>query len=142
MATFTITADSTPVYDGWGWDDYWSCEDWISWHKALKEKFGKASADLKWIDAWNAQSIDASPYNWCKYGTGFNSYVNKEGLPVTHLLADVISGGTKVGENLIDTATNASGIPVNIAKILKVAIPIVLVLAIVGFVIWAYKKYN
>lgn len=35
-----ITADSTPVLDGWGWDDYWDSEDWIQWYKLLLKKYG------------------------------------------------------------------------------------------------------
>ena len=38
------TWNTAPNYDEWGSDSYWSCADWVQWHKLLKEKFGK---DLK-----------------------------------------------------------------------------------------------
>jgi hypothetical protein len=35
----TITADSKPDYDDWGWDDYWDIEDWMKWHKELCKRY-------------------------------------------------------------------------------------------------------
>lgn len=132
---FEITADSTPVYDTWGWADYWSCEDWIAWHKALKDKYGKAKADAMWLSAWNAQDSFEHDYNWCKYGASFNAYVNAENLPVTHLLSDVISGVTNIGSNVITGATNTS-------KTLKWLVPVVLVIVIIGVLIYFGNKYK
>lgn len=135
MAVFNITADSTPVYDGWGPGDYWSCEDWIAWHKALKDKYGKAQADATWLSAWNAQDSFEHDYNWCKYGAAFNAYVNAENLPVTHLVSDVIAGTTNVTSNIITGATNTSAT-------IKKLLPIVLVIVIIGALIYFAKKYK
>ena len=142
MADFNITAESTPVYDGFGFADYWSCTDWTYWHSLLKAKFGKVQADQTWLQAWNKQDAFESNYNWCKYSSSFNSYVNSENLPVTHLLSDVISGGTKVGENLIGTAVQTSKVPLNVASILKWLIPTLLIIGVIGALIYFAKRYN
>lgn len=135
MPVYNITADSTPDYDSWGPDDYWSCEDWITWHKALKAKYGKAEADSKWLAAWNAQDSFEHNYNWCKYAAAFNTYVSTEKLAASHLLADIFSGVTKIGENAVDTATSTS-------KILKYLIPTVIVIIVIGAIIYFGKRYK
>lgn len=135
MATYTITADSIPDYDSWGPDDYWSCEDWIAWHKALKNKYGKPTADSTWLNAWNKQDAFEHNYSWCKYAGQFNSYVNSENLAVSHLLSDIIAGGTNVGSNVIEGATNTS-------KVFKWLIPTVIILVVIGVFIYFGRKYK
>lgn len=60
---YTITADSTPLFDGWGPDDYWSVSDWQVWYDALVAKYGAEQGSRKWLDAWWQQSSFASPVN-------------------------------------------------------------------------------
>lgn len=76
---FTITAESKPILDGWGYDDHWSLVDWINWHKALRNKFSSDNktttdkagrtfqynpkADIIWLKEWNKQSFGAEPIN-------------------------------------------------------------------------------
>lgn len=135
MATYNITADSVPDYDNWGPDDYWSCTDWINWHKALKAKFGKVKADETWLHAWNEQDSFEHAFNWCKYAGDFNSYAKSENLNVSHLLADLINGVTSVGENAITTATTTS-------KILKYLIPVAVVLVALGVLFYFGRRYK
>lgn len=135
MPEYNITADSVPDYDSWGPDDYWSCQNWIDWHKAMKARYGKQEADQKWLNAWNDQDAFEANYNWCKYSASFNTYVNGEGLNVTHLLSDTVAGGTKVGENIIGGATN-------ISKILKWLIPTLVILTAIGLIIYFGKRYK
>jgi len=135
MAVYVINAESTPDYDSWGYDDYWSCENWIDWHKALKAKHGKQRADEIWLAAWDEQDTFEHNLSWCKYAANFNSYVSAENLPVSHLLADIFAGGTKIGENVVDTATTTS-------KILKWVIPVIIILVVLGLIIYFSKKYQ
>lgn len=132
---FIITADSEPVYDSLGWGDYWSCDDWLEWHKALKKKFGSAIADPKWVQAWNAQTSFSAPMSWCKYGGVFNEYVRKEKLNVTWWLPNLLNSVTSVAEDAGDAAKNTS-------NVLKVAIPIIIIAAALGVMIYAAKKFN
>lgn len=135
MATYTITADSIPDYDSYGIDDYWSCVDWINWHKALKAKYSKTVADQTWQNAWDKQDSFEHAYNWCKYGSTFNSYVNSQGLDASNIFGDVISGGTKITENVIGGATATS-------KVLKYAIPVLAIILVIGLIIYFGKKYQ
>lgn len=129
-----ITAESVPDYDDWGWDNYWTCNDWVEWHKALKKKFGKEKADSVWISAWDKQDMFEHNMNWCKYDSGFAHYMSSENLPVGHLLSDVIVGAGDVGGNLIDAAAGTS-------KVLKIIIPVAIVLASGIFLYWGYKTF-
>lgn len=47
-----ITADSTPDYDDWGWDEHWGCDEWVQWWGALSARHGPRVADQKWGKAW------------------------------------------------------------------------------------------
>lgn len=60
---YTITADSYPDYDDWGWDDYWSIADWQTFYDKLIEKYGADEGSRRWLDAWWRQSSFASPVN-------------------------------------------------------------------------------
>lgn len=130
-----ITADSKPDYDEWGYDDYWSCDDWIEWHKKLKAKFGKQIADQTWLQAWNAQGSFESNYNWCKYGGAFNTYVRNEKLNASWWLPNILNSVTGVAEDAGDAAKNTS-------NVLKVVIPVIIVAAALGVLIYAAKKFN
>lgn len=131
----TITADSIPDYDEWGYDSYWSCDDWINWHKALKAKFGKTSADKTWTEAWNKQDGFESNYNWCKYQGVFNTYVKAENLNATWWLPNILNNVTGVAEDASDAAKNVS-------NVIKVIIPVVVIGAAIAVFIYAAKKLN
>jgi hypothetical protein len=61
--TYTITADSYPDYDDWGYDDYWSITDWQTFYDKLIQKYGADEGSRRWLDAWHRQSWGASPNN-------------------------------------------------------------------------------
>lgn len=37
-----------------------SASEWILWHKSLKSRYGKATANTLWIEAWNARGKSTS----------------------------------------------------------------------------------
>ena len=43
------TWNTVPNYDEWGSDTYWSCEDWIQYHKLLKQ--------LQTHDSYNSRNL-------------------------------------------------------------------------------------
>lgn len=74
------TWDNAPNYDEWGSDSYWSCADWVQWHKLLKAKFGKEKANAIWNYAYSEGTQGAAHWN-CRTGdTSFRKYVTQEGL--------------------------------------------------------------
>ena len=92
-----ITAESYPDYDGWGFDNYWKCTDWMIWYGKLKEAYGTTEAKLRWKSAWEKQDASASPYLWCLYSDDFYDFVRDNDLGLSNTLADVTSGaGTAV----------------------------------------------
>lgn len=140
MPTYIITADSKPDFDSWGPDDYWSCDDWIFWHKKLKEKFGKDQADLTWINAWNSQGGTEHNYNWCKYGGSFNDYVRDEKLGVSWVLPNLLNDAAGLINSAGSSLGNVGDLITNVTKVLKWAIPALVIVASIGVLIYGYKK--
>lgn len=74
------TWNTAPDYDQWGIDTSWSCEDWIQWHKELKNHFGQSTAN----DIWNyafANSGNLSSNLDCRtFNSSFRIYVEKNKL--------------------------------------------------------------
>lgn len=74
------TWNTAPDYDQWGIDTYWSCNDWILWHKLLKEKFGQNKANFMW-DYSFAQSKSLSSNLDCRtFNSSFRDYVKNNSL--------------------------------------------------------------
>ena len=88
-----ITAQSLPDYDGLGWDNYWTCTDWMIWYGKLKEGFGTEEAKFRWKSAWEKQDSTASPYMWCLYSDEFYEFIRDNELGLSNVIADVTSGG-------------------------------------------------
>ncbi|MCC6721750.1 MAG: hypothetical protein IT243_06065 [Bacteroidia bacterium] len=135
MADEVITANSYPDYNSIGLGSSWSCSDWITWHKLLKDAIGKDRADSLWVKAWEGQSSFANNYNWCKYDSTWNDYVKSEKLSVTNLISDAVVGGKKIGENVLGGVVNAS-------NIFKWALPILILAAILFVIFYFVKKYK
>lgn len=104
----TITADSQPLLDGWGWGDYWGCADWIQWHQLVKAKYGKDEANARFIDWWGRQDSFAGPYNECKYNATFANYFKAQGIEVGWLLSNIIVGAQGAGNDVVDVVTNVT----------------------------------
>lgn len=75
-----ITADSIPDLDEWGIDDYWSCNDWITWHKAVTQKYGLDNANLVFAKFWNEQTFGAHALGCRTVDSEFRQYVASVGL--------------------------------------------------------------
>lgn len=139
----TITADSIPDLDDWGVDEYWGCNDWVSWHKLNKKKYGKPVADQKFIFEWGKQGFGASALDCRTFNSSFRSYMRKEKLFddvydsagfFKYVLQPVGTGGDIVTETTKGISTGA--------RILKYLIPG----AFIGVAIWGgiklYKAYK
>jgi hypothetical protein len=161
--SFNITANSVPVYDSWGWSDYWACEDWVTWFNAVKTRDGEATARQKFIDAWidglstisggrgkapgSNYFVDSVPIDCRTFNANFRSFLD--------LYPDVKSavfsglGGTigKVESTTVGTAETVVDAAGNIVKnaadsastastVLKYAIPVVIISALIGGLIY------
>jgi hypothetical protein len=72
--------DATPDYDGWGPDSWWTAQDWLTWHRSLKAKYGPDVANQKFINAWQKQGIGASPLDARSFDTSFRDYAKANGF--------------------------------------------------------------
>lgn len=137
----TITADSQPDYDSFGIDSYWSCNEWIQWHIALKAK-NAATANEIWQTAWDKQDSFEHDYNWCKYSGVFNKYVRENNLDATWWLPNILNSAADSAENLANSVTSSTQAAENVGKVLKYLLPTVVILASIGVLVYAAKQFN
>jgi hypothetical protein len=113
------SADATPDYDSWGWDDWWTAADWQRWHGALKARFGLVEANHHFIAAWEQQSLGASPLDARSFNSDFKAYAKENGFydalfqglgvlarPVSAGV-QVITAGSEVVEDVVDATASA-----------------------------------
>ena len=74
------TWNTAPDYDQWGSDTSWSCNDWILWHKFLKEKFGENKAKFMWEYAFSQSGNLSSNLDCRTFNSTFRTYVKNNGL--------------------------------------------------------------
>lgn len=137
---FVITADSVPVPDGWGWGDYWSCAEYVQWHKLNVQAYGSDVANQKFVSAWSSISGILSTdhnYNWCKYDRSFADYFAAYGIDVGNILSNAV---TAAG-NIVNAAGNVTQGVSNTTQLLKWALPVALVIALIIASMWAYNKF-
>lgn len=137
----TITAQSTPDYDGWGWDTYWSTTQWIVWHKRLVEEYGIEKANEIWSLAWGNQGTLDHPYNYYKYDSTFVQYFDSQGIDVGWWGSKILTSTTTAVADTVEDVTNAvdnlsDGI-LSTSNVLKVAVPA----ALFGVGYYFYKNY-
>lgn len=120
---FQIQYDSVPQLDGWGWGDYWSCEDWVTWHQANVQELGQEQANQKFIYWWDEQDTFANPFSWCKYNSDFYLYFKNQGIDTGWLLSKVFVGIDQLAEGIPDLGQGLK----NTFKLSKYILPIALV---------------
>lgn len=149
MANFTITADSKPVYDKWGfWEgSYWGCEEWRLWYFALKKKYGKDEARIIWVQAWEAQEPLSSPIDCRTYNTIFKEFIKAEGLAdaVYSGLSGLVFKGINVGVEATGDIIEGAGAVVEgvgtTSKALKYLIPVAFVVVLIGVGAYSYNAF-
>jgi len=76
-----ITWQSVPLYDEWGWwGEYWSCADWIEWHRQLKTHYGINQANLIFINAFHEAGFGAASYDCRTFNPAFKNYAKDNGF--------------------------------------------------------------
>jgi hypothetical protein len=132
------TWNTAPNYDEWGSDSYWSCADWVQWHKLLKEKFGKEKAIGIWNYAYSQGTQFASHWSCRTSDSAFRRYVAQEGLN-PYESAGVLSPVLKVVGGGFDIISGTGDFLSSIGKNLKY----VGYAAIVGTIIYiGFKVYK
>lgn len=149
---WNITADSTPVLDGWGWADYWSINDWIIWHKSMKSKYGQQEANRRFLAAWHTQDSDANPFNQRNFNSDFRKYARDNGFfdglfsgmgfiskPIGWI-NDLFTTTDHVTAKAAGTIDNTVKGLENTGKIVKYALPIAAILIFLAGTFYLYQK--
>jgi hypothetical protein len=135
---FDITADSFPVFDGWGPDDFWGSSEWIAWHKLLIEKWGLETANELFVEYYHQASMFAANYNWRTFDPVFIAYAKANGF-YDGLFSGVLGGIMKPVSVVGDVATQA----VNSISGATGYIQIIMPLLFIGLLlVLAYKGYK
>ena len=104
-----ITWNTVPDYDEWGWDTFWSCDDWITWHQKLAQHFGEATATEIWNYAFKKTTNLSSNLDCISLDASFRAYVKAHKLTVYEdLITDVIGGSTDILNSAVDTTVSVS----------------------------------
>jgi len=140
-----ITAESIPDLDEWGIDDYWSCADWITWHKALTQKYGLTNANLLFAEFWNKQGFGAHALGCRTVDSSFRQYIESVGLYETvwqgagglkyilQPVGAVMQTGGSIGSQILQGLETTS-------KGLGGLIPVLAIGGVVLLGIWGYRK--
>jgi hypothetical protein len=152
-----------PDFDEWGWDDYWSQQDWRTWYVALANEFGKPEAGDRFVQAWNSrtgffESFGDVRADWVALDTEFREWAENEptsaGMNVLEaiqksvILGDIFGEGSEIVtgtvNNASDAVNNATGAAVNTTKTLKWLLPVLMVLAgaMILYIIYSKSKFK
>lgn len=138
MPNEPITADSLPDYDDWGWDTYWSCSDWVEWHRLNKEKYGLEAANYRFKNAYeNSPFLD--PVKDCDnvlLNYDFVVYFRENGIYFGLFNDVILSGGEIIG-----TTGSSINKGFETLKFIPIIIGIGLLLIIVYLLSPILKKY-
>ncbi len=133
IAIGAITADSRPDYhNGLPWDDYWNSDQWVIWHKRLKERYGQRKANDMVAEAWAKNGFWAIPRSFSKYNSSFVNYFKSQGMDTGHMVSKLVLASNDIAQGA------ATGIK-TLARLSPVIIPAVVIG--IGLVAWnAYGK--
>lgn len=143
------TWNIVPDYDKWGRDTAWNCDDWVTWHKQLKNHFGEERAKLIWNYAYAQGSEFASHWDCRTFNTNFRTYVKKEGLdpyasvaiPLVPQLLDISGAGFDLANGVANTISEI-GNTIGGGKFVRVAMYSLLFMSIGYIGLRGYVYYK
>lgn len=107
--SFQITSSSVPIYDGWGFSDYWQASDWSQWYLDMYQDLGLTTAQQDFITYWNNAPFDAASYGWLSNDPGFIQFVTQnELLQQLNTGSAIEQVAAKVGNNVVNYATTVA----------------------------------
>ena len=138
------TWNTAPDYDEWGPDTWWGCDDWIQWHKLLKEHFGQQGANDLWNYAFAKSGQGSGNLDCRTFNSVFRKYVKDNNLdPYANagILAPVLQGAGTAQDVVSGTLKGVSGFFTEnkVKTIFNVALIGVVILGGV-YIYKAYKK--
>ena len=133
-----IKADSKPIYNGWGWDDYWTCEQWVLWHEELLKAHGLQEANIIWRNHWFVSANDTwfptDQSDLCATNRTFANYFKAKGIDVSGPIADTFIDLRDTKDTFWDKFKDS------IDKVFNIII--VFIVLYLVFVLWRFLKKN
>lgn len=131
--------DSVPDYDGFGYDSQWTAEDWLTWHRALKVKYGPDEANRRFITAWQGGGFgEDPPLDARSFNSAFRDYARANGfLDALYSGLGALAKPLGTANDVLDGATALGSGVKNSAKTLGFLLP-ALVLGGLAFAAWYY----
>lgn len=153
-----IEWNTEPVINTYAWnrDGYWDCNDWMTWHKKVAEKYGVARANEVFMIWWNKQGFWSYANSDCMLlNRTFREYFGKAGLKLDELAlyvtkpldfvkdtsGKIIDTAEAVVKNAGDAAANTTKSAANLAKVLTALVPIAVTGIVVVAGVYVYKHY-
>lgn len=126
-----IPPDSLPDHDGWGWDSFWSCTDWVGWHKSMLKKYGKDYADSKWVGEYDTSSYGAHEINCATSSVEFETYVKENGLANKSYILSKVYKAQKAIDTVTSPVKNTFETIANTTTVLKYVLPLTLAVMLI-----------
>ena len=59
--TVPTDPNASPDYDTWGWDSWWTYQNWMTWFESMEKRYGVDIARRNWEQAWQKQEPFSGP---------------------------------------------------------------------------------
>lgn len=165
MTSFNINASSQPLYDTFGFADFWQCDDWILWYNELLKVYSSDESDYIWSKAWldgvssvsggngtapgSNYIIDSVPLDCRTFNTNFKAFLEKNPnlksavfSGISGLIVKPIGLGVDVVNGVITFGTNTVSGITSVSTILKYAIPITVIILFILLIVFSIKFSN
>lgn len=138
------TWNVAPDYDEWGYDTWWSCEDWVMWHQELKKHFGESKARKIWEYAFSKSSNLSGNLSCPDFNSRFRQYQEANNLKTGVLLEGVLGDVIDIPSNVIDFASDAVSNTADFfsGNTTKRILTVTLVIGSVVALAYAYKAFK
>ena len=143
---FYINYLSKPDYDDWGIDDYWSCADWVEWHRQLKAYYGIEQANRIFIEAFQGAGQLSASYDCRSFNSDFRQYAKDNGFydalysGISGLVVQPIGWGTDVVDDTGNVIDNITSTVSSASSIIRTAVPLLLITLFVFLILYSYTK--
>lgn len=128
----TMTCSTEPMFDGWGWADYWICGDWITYHKMLKDKCGMTNEEATLYVEQKLLNRSAFGHEFfCGFDNNFKNYFESQGADFGFFF--------NITNAALDTTENVANNLDQLSRYLKIILPI----TILGIgIFYSFKAYK
>jgi len=107
-------ADSVPPLSEL--DSQWGCAEWMQWHTANVNKYGKDTANQKFISNFSQLSTINNAFNFCKYNCDWAQYFGSYGIDVSDVASRAVCSAVTVVDAAGNVATSAAGAATSAAQ--------------------------